>query len=400
MNASPRRSEDASPSAPPLHDRNVAAFPGAKEEAPAPAPVRRSRRRLYLMLAVPLALAVVGGYFWLSSGRYVSTDNAYVQQDRVSIVPEVAGRIIEIGGVENQQVEKGHLLFRLDDAQYRVAVQAAEAQVASARLEVERLKAAYAKAVSDQQIAAETLTFAKDTFGRQEALQKRGVVAQSGLDQARMTLQTAEAATRGAEQAVLGAKAALAGNPDIPTDEHPEVMQALAALAKARLDLTHTTITAPSDGVISQTDRLQLGEYVDTGSTVMSLVETHRSWIEANFKETELTNLAPGQPAEVSVDTYPGQRVRGSVESVGAGTGAEFSLLPAQNATGNWVKVVQRIPVRIALSPGDDVPALRAGMSAHVSVDTGQSTPFDIGLRTVAPGASARAQPGGSAPAN
>jgi membrane fusion protein (multidrug efflux system) len=173
-----------------------------------------------------------------------------------------------------------------------------------------------------------------------------------------------------------------------------------ASDAKAQLDLTHTTVTAPSDGVISQTDRLQLGEYVDTGSTVMSLVETSRSWIEANFKETELTNLAHGQPAEVTIDSYPGQRFRGTVESVGAGTGAEFSLLPAQNATGNWVKVVQRIPVRIALSPEGDMPALRAGMSAHVSVDTGQSTPFDVGLRSMTPGASAQAQPGSSAPAD
>jgi len=402
MSANPRRSEDAAAlSQPAAEDRNVAAFPATKEAlAPAPAPVKRSRRRLYLMLAVPLALAVVGGYFWLTGGRYVSTDNAYVQQDRVNIVPEVAGRIVEIGGVETQPVEKGHLLFRLDDAQYRVAMQAAEAQVASARLDVERLKAAYAKAISDQQIAAEALTFAQDTFARQQALQKRGVVAQSGLDQARMNEQTAEAGARGAEQSVLGAKAALAGNPDIPTDEHPEVMQALAALAKAQLDLTHTTVTAPSDGVISQTDRLQLGEYVDTGSTVMSLVETSRSWIEANFKETELTNLAHGQPAEVTIDSYPGQRFRGTVESVGAGTGAEFSLLPAQNATGNWVKVVQRIPVRIALSPEGDMPALRAGMSAHVSVDTGQSTPFDVGLRSMTPGASAQAPPGSSAPAD
>lgn len=362
-----------------------------------PTPPRRSRRRLYLMLAVPLVLAIVGAYFWLTSGRYVSTENAYVQQDRVNIVPEVAGRIVEIGGVENEPVAKGRLLFRLDDSQYRVAVQEAEAQVASARLEVERLKAAYAKAISDQQMAAESLTFAHDTFARQEALQKRGVVAQSGLDQARMNLQTAEAGTRSAEQAVLSAKAALAGNPDIPTDEHPAVMQALATLAKARLDLTHTVVTAPVNGVISQTDRLQVGEYVDTSSAVLALVETSRSWIEANFKETELTNLVAGQPAEVSVDTYPGQRFRGTVESVGAGTGAEFSLLPAQNATGNWVKVVQRIPVRIRLSEAREIPPLRAGMSAHVRVDTGQNTPLDVGLRTLTPSASARAEPGSAA---
>src|SRR5882724_365654 len=333
MSSSPRRAQDASADSRPVaEDNKVAAFPAAKE-VPAPAPVRRSRRRFYLMLAVPLALAIVGGYFWLAGGRYVSTDNAYVQQDKVTIVPEIEGRIVEIGGVENQHVEKGHLLFRLDDTQYQVAAQQAEAEVASARLDVERLKAAYAKALSDQQIAADSLSFAKDTFDRQDALQKRGVVAQSGLDQARMNLQTAEAGTRGAEQAVLGARAALAGDPTIATDSHPEVMQALAKLAKAKLDLEHTQVIAPSDGVISQTDRLQVGEYVTSDAAVMTLVETGKSWIEANFKETELTNLRTGQPVSVNIDTYPGEEFEGTVESVGAGTGAEFSLLPAQNAT-------------------------------------------------------------------
>ncbi len=394
MSASPRRPQDApSDNRPDAEDSKVAAFPAAKEAQPAPAPVRRSRRRLYLMLSLPLALAIVGGYFWLASGRYVSTDNAYVQQDRVMIVPEVEGRIVEVGGVENQQVEKGHLLFRLDATQYQVAVQQAEAEVASARLDVERLKAAYAKSNSDQQVADQALSFAQDTFNRQDALQKRGVVAQSGLDQARMNLQTAEAGTRGAEQAVLGARAALAGDPTIATDAHPEVMQALAKLAKAKLDLAHTQVFAPSDGVISQTDRLQVGEYVTTGSAVLALVDTGRSWIEANFKETELTYLQPGQSVEVTVDTYPGQKIHGVVQSLGAGTGAEFSLLPAQNATGNWVKVVQRIPVRIALPSTGDLPSLRAGMSAAVSVDTRRSTLLDVGLEKVTPGANAQAKP-------
>ena len=175
MSSNPRRAQDVSAeSRPASEDNKVAAFPAAKE-APAPAPVRKSRRRFILILAVPLALAVVGGYFWLAGGRYVSTDNAYVQQDKVNIVPEVEGRIIEIGGVENQPVEKGHLLFRLDDTQYQVAVQQAEAEVASARLDVERLKAAYAKALSDQQVAEQSMGFAQDTFDRQDALQKRGV---------------------------------------------------------------------------------------------------------------------------------------------------------------------------------------------------------------------------------
>jgi membrane fusion protein (multidrug efflux system) len=178
-------------------------------------------------------------------------------------------------------------------------------------------------------------------------------------------------------------------------------MQALAKLAKAKLDLSHTQVVAPADGVVSQTDRLQVGEYVDTTAPVLTLVETSRSWVEANFKETELTYMHPGQAAAVDIDTYPGQDCEGAVESVGAGTGAEFSLLPAQNATGNWVKVVQRIPVRIALPAGCTLlPDLRAGMSAHVSVDTGRTTLFGMALSALTPGATAHAQPIVATPAN
>ena len=397
MTASSRRSQATTESRPASEEGNVSAFP--TKEAPDPAPVERSRRRFYLMLTVPLSLALVGGYFWMAGGRYVSTDNAYVHQDKVTIVPEVAGRITEIGGIENQHVEKGHLLFRLDDTQYRVAVQQAEAEVASARLDVERLKAAYAKSVADGTVAEESLRFAQDTFDRQQALQKRGVVAQSGLDEARMNLQTAKANVSGAEQAVVGAKAALAGDPDIAIDQHPQVLQALAKLAKARLDLDHTTIVAPADGVISQTDRLQIGEYVDTDAPVLTLVETDNSWIEANFKETELTYVSAGQPVSIDVDTYPGREFEGRVESVGAGTGAEFALLPAQNATGNWVKVVQRIPVRIDLDASPDMPEFRAGMSAHVSVDTGRLTLFGTLLGALNIETSAHAHSTEAAPA-
>ena len=345
--------------------------------APRPAndaqPVQRGKgRRFALIASLPLLLALVGGYFWLTGGRYVSTDDAYVQQNRVTIVPEVAGRIVEVGAEENQPVHAGDLLFRIDGASYEVALQKAEAAVATARLDVERLKAAYAKALSDRQVAGQSLTFAQDNFTRQETLAGRGIVATATLDQARLDLHQAEAGVATADQAVLAANADLAGNPDIPVDDHPTVRQALSSLHQAQLDLEHTRVTAPSDGLVSQTDRLQVGQYVAPGASVVSLVETGRSWIEANFKETELTNLRPGQKVDVEVDTYPGHDLHGHVDSLGAGTGAEFSLLPAQNATGNWVKVVQRIPVRIALDGGDDLPALRTGMSANVSVDTGR----------------------------
>jgi membrane fusion protein (multidrug efflux system) len=371
--AEQRRGASAPTSKEAAEDQIVTRFPG-KADGTAPAASRRSGRRIGLILALPLLLALVGGYFWITGGRYVSTDNAYVQQDKVTIVPQVAGRIVEVGAVENQEVARGDVLFRIDDSEYAVAVQQQEAEVASARLEVERLKADFAKALSDQRAADQALTFASDTFNRQEELQKRGVVAQSALDKTRLDLQQAEASARAADQAVVAAKAALAGDPDIATDRHPVVLEALAKLAKARLDLSHTTVTAPAAGIVSQTERMQVGQYVATGSSVMSLVETGRSWIEANFKETDLTYLHTGQQAAVEIDTFPGADIKGRVESLGAGTGAEFSLLPAQNATGNWVKVVQRIPVRIALDRTSDVPPLRTGMSASVTVDTGRTT--------------------------
>jgi membrane fusion protein (multidrug efflux system) len=332
-----------------------------------------------LIAAVPLALAIAGGAYWLMTGRYVSTDDAYVQQDKVTIVPEVTARIVEVGVVENQHVKPGDLLFRLDDSSFKVSVDESTAAVASARLDVERLKAAYAKAVSDQHVAEQAQTFAEDEFGRQQELAKRGVVAQSGLDKTRLDLQQAEAAVEVAKQAVVSAAAALAGNPDIPTDQHPEVLEALAKLEKAQLDLDHTVVKAPSAGIVSQTDRLQVGQYIMPGTAVMSLVQTEKSWVEANFKETDLTHITAGQPATISIDTYPGHAIEGHVESLGAATGAEFSLLPAQNATGNWVKVVQRIPVRIALTNAAELPALRTGMSASVSVDTGSGPMSALG---------------------
>ena len=199
------------------------------------------------------------------------------------------------------------------------------------------------------------------------------MVSQSAADDSALKLQLARGAVVKAESAVSSARAALAGDPDIATDRHPQVLEALAALHSAELDLARTTVTAPADGIVSQTDRLQVGQYVTPAVPVLSLVATGATWIEANYKETDLTHMAPGQPVSLTVDTYGKRALEGTVASIGAGTGSEFALLPPQNATGNWVKVVQRVPVRIELDPGQDVPTLRAGMSASVEVDTGHA---------------------------
>lgn len=341
-------------------------------EAPAPRKPSRVKRKL-LIAALPLALVVGGGYVWATGGRYIGTEDAYVQQDRVSVMPEVSGQIATVRVAENEAVKAGQILFSIDDATYRNAVERAEASLASARLDVERLKAAYAQAVAEAKNAADTLATAETQDERQQSLRKSGVISQSAADDSALQLQIARGNATKAESAVSSARAALAGNPDIATDSHPEVMQALAALHAAEIDLQRTVVAAPADGVISQTDRLQQGQYVTPATAVLSLVSTGQSWIEANYKETELTHMQPGQPVEVRIDTYGSHALTGEVASIGAGTGAEFALIPAQNATGNWVKVVQRVPVRIALDDGQTLPTLRSGMSAKVEVDTGHT---------------------------
>lgn len=346
---------------------------GAGEAAATPAPPRRGWRRKLLIAALPAALLVGGGYVWATGGRYVSTEDAYVQQDRVTVMPQVSGQIAEVLVAENEVVKAGQTLFALDDATYRNDVEEAEARLASARLAVERLKAAYAQATSEAQSAHESLATAQTQDERQQSLRASGVVSQAAADESALKLQLARGAVSRAESAVVAARAALAGDPEIDTDRHPEVLEALASLHGAELDLARTVVTAPTDGVVSQTDRLQQGQYVTPAVPVLSLVATGHAWIEANYKETDLAHMRPGQPVGVRIDAYGDAALKGEIASIGAGTGSEFALLPPQNATGNWVKVVQRVPVRIELDAAQDMPTLRAGMSAHVAADTGRT---------------------------
>ncbi len=362
------------PEAPDAPERPTVPAQEPAGEPTAAEPARKSRlRRNLLIVALPLALAIGGGYMWATGGRYIGTEDAYVKQDRIAVMPQVSGQIAAVKVDENDTVHAGQTLFTIDPAVYRNAVEQDQAKLESARLEVEKLKAAYQQALSEESTARDALATAKTQDDRQRSLLKSGVVPQATADESALKLQQARGAVAQAESQVLAAKAALAGNPDIETDKHPEVLEALASLHAAELDLSHTTITAPTDGVVSQTDRLQQGQYVTPATSVLSLVATDNTWIEANYKETDLTHMADGQPVEVTLDTYPDHTLKGVVGSIGAGTGSEFALLPAQNASGNWVKVVQRVPVKVQLDDGQDVPPLRAGMSAGVEVDTGHA---------------------------
>ena len=337
------------------------------------APVASRLRRNLLIAALPLALALVGTWFWATGGRYVGTEDAYVQQDRVSIVSQLSGQIATVGVAENDVVSAGQTLFTIDDSHYRAALESARAKLESARLDVRKLKAAYAGAVSDAATARDSLAFARTQDERQQSLRTSGVISQSSADDSALALQQARGAVAAADTRVLAAEAALAGRPDIAVDEHPAVLEALADVHAAELDLEHTIVEAPEAGIASQTERLQVGQYVTPTTPVLSVVQTGDSWIEANYKETELTHMRVGQPVTVVLDTYPDRTFAGEIASIGAGTGSEFALLPAQNATGNWVKVVQRVPVRIRIGASDAAMPLRAGMSASVEVDTGHA---------------------------
>ncbi|MDI6026342.1 HlyD family secretion protein [Corticibacterium sp. UT-5YL-CI-8] len=345
--------------------------------APAEKPLKkRGRGRFLLMAALPLAFIAGGSYVWITGGRYQETENANLRQARVNIASEAAGRIVKIGIMDNAQVKAGDELFEIDPEPYRIALAQADAALAQARLQVEQLRAAYSQAMAQERVAAGEVDYLKAQFDRSEDLASKGISAKSSLDEARRDLQRAEDEHLSAIQGIASARAGLGGDPDIATDQHPAVLAALAARDKAAYTLSQTTVRAPGDGVVYQASSVKIGQFVTAGTALFSLVETGDTWVDANFKETQLTHIKPGQEVDVVLDTYPDRPFKGTVQAIGAGTGAEFSLLPAQNATGNWVKVTQRIPVRVKIdTDGADV-ALRTGMSADVSIDTGASRGF------------------------
>ncbi len=351
--------------------------------AASPAPARRSRFRIVLMLALPLALLLAGSWYWITGGRYVSTENAYVHQDMVSVSTEVAGRIVDVPVHRDQMVGVGAILFRIDDSAYKIALEKAESAVAAARLQVEQMRVAFQAATVNTQAARETLAYQQSLLARQEKLRSTGFNTQIDLEKSQHEVNLASQSVSDAEQAMAGAKAALGGDPAIATDSHPVVQAALAQRDQARLDLDNTVIRAPVGGTVSQMDGLQVGEYVKVGTASLSIVQSDHSWVEANFNETDLEFIREGQAATLNLDSYPDLDLHGQVSSVGAGTGAVFSLLPAQNATGNWVKVVQRVPVRLVFT-GSDIPLLRAGLSVSVSIDTGHTRHMPAFLQGVA----------------
>ena len=326
---------------------------------------KRSPLRWIIMLSVPLILLAVAGYFWLTSGRYVSTDNAYVQQDMVSVSTEVNGPIAEVLVHENQYVRRGDVLFRIDPRPYRIALAQAEAQIASAEVQVNQTVVRTQEGMPDIQGAQQNLDFAQRNFERYATLLERGFTTRVLYDQARHGMQEARErlATARAEAATSQAAVRPGG-----VDNQPAIQAARVAREQALLNLARTEVRAPSDGFVSQVDRLQVGGAAVSGVPLLTIVRSNTTFVEANYKETDLAEMAVGQSATIELDAYPGVEIHGHVESIGRGTGSQFSLLPAQNANGNWVKVTQRVPVRIAID-GDPGRQMIAGLSANVSID-------------------------------
>ena len=323
-------------------------------------------RRPLLMLAVPALLALGGLWLWLNSGGSVSTDNAYVQQDKVSISSDVTSRVIAVGPAESQQVKRGDILIQLAPRPFEIALAEAEARLAAARLEAAGLQSGTIGKTADVAGKRDALAFAQQERERQQKLLAQGFTTRARVQATEYATANAEAELASALADEASARAAANG---AGSGTHPLVLAAMAARDKAAFELSRTIIRAPADGIASQTNKVLPGQVLVSGIPTMSLVLSDRRWIEANFKETDLEHMRVGQPATIELDAYPGTPITGRVESIGAGTGSEFSVLPAQNATGNWVKVVQRVPVRIALPAQTKVPLI-AGLSATVTVDT------------------------------
>ncbi|WP_180700060.1 HlyD family secretion protein [Pseudomonas crudilactis] len=344
-------------------------------DAPPKKPLKQRLRPL-LMVGLPALFAVIGYSQYRANEPFVSTDNAYARVAKASINARVSGQVVEIAVEDNQTVRKGQVLFRLDPQPLQIAVDRAEAQLGNARLRIDGLKASYRQQQAELQSARASADYDQKEFARKKALIASEFVSRAAYERADTDLKVSRQRIASIEQQIASTVVSLNGDPDIAIDRHPTVREAKAQLDEAQLYLSYATVTAPADGIVAKVDDLQVGNYVSNGSAAFALISDHETWIEANFRETQLTHMRPGQTATITLDTYPDRPFKAHVISMSPGAGADFALLPPENATGNWVKVVQRVPVRLELDDADPAIPLFSGTSATVEVDTGHRTPW------------------------
>jgi membrane fusion protein (multidrug efflux system) len=350
----------------------VADRPSPDRPVATPGKTPGERLRRPLMLGLPILLAALGIAYYLVEEPYVWTDDAFVRAAKITVNARVAGQAVNIAVHDNQRVTQGQVLFQIDPEPYQIAVDQAEARLASARLQIDGLKATYRQQQAELQSAVDSTGYAEREYQRKKALVANDFTPREVYDQTETTLKVARQNVASIEQQIANTVVALSGDPDIAVDRHPTVRAAKALLDRARLDLSYASVTAPDDGVVTRVDDLQVGNFVNPGTAVFSLLSSRRIWIEANFRETGLTYMRPGQEATISVDAYPGSKFKAHVVSMSPGTGSDFAVLPPENATGNWVKVVQRLPVRLELDEIDPNRPLFSGISVAAQVDTGR----------------------------
>ncbi len=336
-------------------------------------PSRRRGTRSILFALLPVAL-VAGGYWYVAGGQVMSTDDAYVEADKVGISTDVSGIVKEVDVSENQHVTAGQVLYRLDDAQFRYALDRAEAQIGTVRDDINALKANYRDMQAQIKQAQDDVAYYDREFNRQQQLSGNGFASQQTFDAARRNLQNAQQKLTSLNEQLAAVTANLGGDPNLPVEQHPRYRDAVAQRDEAARQLNHSVVKAPFAGVVTNVPSVAPGKYLQASATAFYLVATDHVWIDSNPKETQLTYVRPGQPVTVTVDTYPDLAWHGTVESISPAAAQEFQLLPAQNTSGNWVKVVQRIPMRVRVDTSDaKLPPLRAGMSVEVDVDTGHA---------------------------
>jgi membrane fusion protein (multidrug efflux system) len=344
----------------------------ADAAVPAPQQAKRSLKRPLLFALLPIAL-VAGGYFYVTGGQIMSTDNAYVQADTVGVSTDVPGTVVAIEVHDNEPVKKGQVLYRLRQDSFQIALDGAKAQLGTVHDQILTLQASYKLALAQIEQAEADLPYYQTVFKRQQDLMTTGAGTKAAFDSAQHDLEATKQKVSVAKGQANAALAQLSGDANQPIEKNPFYLQAKSGVDNAQRDFNDTIVKAPFDGVVTNVNAVQVGSYLQASQQAFSLVSTSQLWIEASPKETELTYVRAGQAAAISVDTYPGVEWKGVIDSISPASGSSFSLLPAQNTTGNWVKVVQRIPMRVRIENAEGKPPLRVGMSVTVDVDTGRA---------------------------